>query len=179
MILADNVWGDDQFPVAMLIEVLDEYVFIGLPAATGNEYFLSLGELFNDRQLFSLLLDLEHTVETGVASDGHVVETYLIEELLALLVLYVEMGEAFQYLAVLTTVPAEEYLSVAENAGYAIYGYVTMLQDMQVVVPEFVLDEESHFRTYGTQEAACVGDGVEWQVADNVGSLVILAHLVA
>ena len=54
-----------------------------------------------------------------------------------------------------------------------------MLQDMQVVVPKLVLDEECHLRTYGSQKAACIANGVEWQIADDVGTLVVLAHLIA
>ena len=53
-----------------------------------------------------------------------------------------------------------------------------MLQNMQVVVPELVLDEESHHRTYGTQETTCVGDGVEWQIGDDISTLVVLTHLI-
>ena len=54
-----------------------------------------------------------------------------------------------------------------------------MLQDMEVVVPELVFDEESHHGTHGTQEAAGIGDGIEWQIGDDVGTVVVLAHLVA
>ena len=54
-----------------------------------------------------------------------------------------------------------------------------MLQDMQIVVPEFVLDEESHDRTNGAQEAAGIGHGVDGQVGDDVGTLVVLSHLIA
>ena len=53
-----------------------------------------------------------------------------------------------------------------------------MLQDMQIVVPEFVLDEESHHGTNRTQEPAGIGHRVDGQVGDNVGTLVILAHLI-
>ena len=56
---------------------------------------------------------------------------------------------------------------------------MTVLQDMQVVIPELILDEIGLDRTYDPQESAGVGNRVERQVADDVGSLVVLAHLVA
>ena len=54
-----------------------------------------------------------------------------------------------------------------------------MLQDMQIVVPKLVLDEESHHRVDGTQETASVSDGVERQISDDISTFVVLAHLIA
>ena len=54
-----------------------------------------------------------------------------------------------------------------------------MAQDVHVVVPELILDEERHHRSDGTQETACVAHRVERQVTHDVGSLVVLTHLIA
>ena len=84
-----------------------------------------------------------------------------------------------EHTAILAAVPLEEYLVGTEDAADAIHGHVPVLQDVQVVVPELVLDEERHHGTDSPQEAARIGNRVERQVADDVGSLVVLAHLVA
>jgi len=122
---------------------------------------------------------VEDAVEAGVADDGDVGDADLRQQLAALVVLHVEMGEAPEHVGILTTVPAEEDLVGSEDAGDAIDGDAAMAQDVQVVVPELVLDEERHDGSDGAQEAACVADGVEWQVADDVGTGIVLAHLVA
>ena len=89
------------------------------------------------------------------------------------------MCEAFQYATVLMTVPTEEYLIIAENAANTIHRYTTVLEDMQVVVPELVLNKERHLRTNGAQEATRIRDSVQREVADNISSLVVLTHLIA
>ena len=54
-----------------------------------------------------------------------------------------------------------------------------MAEDVKVVVPELILDEEGHDRPDRPQETAGIADGVERQVADDVGTLVVLTHLIA
>ena len=102
-----------------------------------------------------------------------------MQQLSALLVLYEELSNATQHLAILLAVPAEEYLILTEYARHAIYWHSTMLQNVEVVVPELVLNEECHNRTHSTQEASRVAYCVERQIAYNVGTLIVLAHLIA
>ena len=54
-----------------------------------------------------------------------------------------------------------------------------MLQDMQVIVPELILDKESHHRTDGTKETTGVGNRIQRQVANDIRSFVVLAYLIA
>ena len=89
------------------------------------------------------------------------------------------MGKAVEHTTILTSVPTEEDLVRTENAGHAIDGYAAVFQDMQVVIPELVLDEERHHGADITQEATGIGDGVQRQVADDVGAGIILAYLIA
>ena len=88
------------------------------------------------------------------------------------------MSEAIKHTAVLTTVPLKEHLIRTEDTRHTIDRYTTMLQDVQVVVPELVFDKESHHRSDRAQESASVSYCVEWQIGDDVGSLVVLAHLI-
>ena len=54
-----------------------------------------------------------------------------------------------------------------------------MLEDMQIVIPELILDEEGHHGPHRAQEAAGIGNRVQRQIAHDVGTLIVLAHLVA
>ena len=47
------------------------------------------------------------------------------------------------------------------------------------VVPELILYEERHLGLHQTEEACHIARGVHWQIAHNVGTLIVLAHLVA
>ena len=136
-------------------------------------------KLLHNRQLLGCLLDLQDTVEAGVAHHRHIGDADLRQQLLRYLVLHEEMGEAVEHTAILTAIPLEEHLIGTEDARHTIHGHPTVLEDMQVVVPELVLDEERHHRTDGTKETTGVGDGVERQVTDDIGPLVVLTHLIA
>ena len=133
----------------------------------------------NHWQLLGSLLDLEHTIETCIAHHGNVLDTNLGQQFLAHLVLYKEMGEAIQHRSVLTSIPFEEHLIRTEDAGHAIDGHMTMFQDVQIVVPELVLDEECHHRTNGPQETTGIGNGVERQIGDDICAFVVFAYLIA
>ena len=54
-----------------------------------------------------------------------------------------------------------------------------MFQDMEVVVPELVLDKERHLRTDETKEAPGIADSVEGKITDDIRTLIVLTHLVA
>ena len=163
----------------MLVEPRDEYLFIGLPRRARNEALGIALELLYERQLPSRLFNLQHAVETGVAHHGHVMDANGVQQFTADVVLHIEPGEALQHVGILTTIPAEEHLSGTEDAADAVDGNAPVLQDVQVVVPELVLDEERHHGTDGAQEATGIGNGVKGQVADDVGTLIVFAYLVA
>ena len=120
-----------------------------------------------------------YAVEAGVACDIDVVDADGGEELFALLVLHEEVGEALEHMSVGSAVPAEEDLVGTEDAADAIDRHATMAQDVNIVVPELVFDEECHGGAHGAQEAQCVGWCVDGQVADEVGELIVFAHLIA
>ncbi len=124
-------------------------------------------------------LNLKHTVESSVAHDIHLRDTDAFEQTLALLVLHEESGEALQHASISPAVPLEEHLPWAEDAAHAIRRDATMRQDMKEVAPELVLDEESHHRAHQAKESDGVQTSVYRHVADDVGSLVVLAHLIA
>ena len=117
-------------------------------------------ELFYYRQLFAGLLDLKNAVETRVSDNINIGNSQLSQQCFALHVLHKEMCEAFQYAAILPAIPLEKYLIGTENAAYAVGGNTTMLQDMEVVVPEFIFDEESHHGFYRAKETACIAYSV-------------------
>ena len=54
-----------------------------------------------------------------------------------------------------------------------------MLENMQIIIPEFILDKESHHRAHCAEETAGIGDSVQRQIGDNVSPFVVLTHLIA
>ena len=180
MVLADDVGGNDELPLWMLTEILQEYLFVGLPRTAGHKHRRGFPyKLFHNWQHLGLLHYLQHTVEAGVARDVYIGDTDAFQQFAAHLVLHEETGEAFQHTPILPTIPAEEHLARTEDAAHAVGGHTAMFQDMEVVVPELILDEERHAGTHQSQEAARVAGGIKRQIADDVGSLVVLAHLIA
>jgi len=172
---------DDELPVAARVKILDENLLVGRPRRAGHKYLgrRCAHESLYQRQLPAGLLDLQHAVEPGVAGDRNIVETDGMKQRAALLVLHKEMGEAAQHLGIAPGIPLEEHLIGAENARDTIRGHSPMLQDVKVVVPKLIFDEERHLRPHDAQEATCVADRVQGKIADDVGSLVVFPHLIA
>ena len=56
---------------------------------------------------------------------------------------------------------------------------MAVLEYVKVVIPELILYEERHHRTYGAQKTARIGDGVEGQIGHYICSGIVLSHLVA
>ena len=124
-------------------------------------------------------LNLQYTVEPGITDNVNIGDAHRLEQGLRLTVLHEQAGETLQYAAIPASIPLEEHLLRSENARHAICRYVTVFQYVQVVVPELILDEECHDRFYCTQERNGVAPSVDGQVADDVRSLIVLAHLIS
>ena len=56
---------------------------------------------------------------------------------------------------------------------------MTVLQYVQVVIPELILDEKSHYWPHQPQESYGIDWRVDRQIADDVGTFVVLAHFIA
>lgn len=181
MVVTDDMGRDDELPVAVSIEILDEDILIGSPRRASYEHLIRLAthEGLYQRQLLAGRLDLQHTVEARVACNGHIADTDAAEQLSALLVLHKEMGETSQHTGIALAIPAKEDLLLTKNARHTVGRHAAVLEDMQVVEPELILDKECHLWPDDAQEAAGIADGVEWQVTTDVGTLVVLTHLVA
>ena len=180
MVFTNDVWSDDELPVRIVLEhIWDENLLIRQPTASCHEAILAIEESGNDRKFLALLLDGEHAVEASVATDSDIMDANLGEQFARALILHEESCEAFQHFAVLSAVPAEENLVGTEDGADAIDRNIAVAQDMEVVIPELILDEERHFRSYGAQESACIVWSVERKIADDVSPLVILSHLIA
>ena len=94
-------------------------------------------------------------------------------------VLNEQMLEIAQCLGVSLAVPLEEKLVVTENGRYAENLNSAPVQSAQEVGPELILDKESLLYADGVQEPVYVDGSVKRYVADNIGTLVILAYLIA
>ena len=80
---------------------------------------------------------------------------------------------------ILTTIPFEKYLIRTENTADTINRHTTMLENMQIVIPKLILNEESHDWTYGTQKTARIRNRIKRQITNNVCSFIILTHFIA
>ena len=78
------------------------------------------------------------------------------------------MVEVAQHMSVRTAIPLEKYLPATENGGNAVHRNTTLMQFVQIVLPELVLDEECHAGIHDIQELLHISRLVERQVADNV-----------
>ena len=179
MVFAYDMGGYYQLPLGMLIEEMYEDVLVGLPAAACHKHRTILLECLNKREVFRLSLDLQHAVETRVATDSNIRYPYRGKQLAAQFVLHEEMSETPEHTGILPGIPFEENLVGTENRRYTISRNTTMLKYVKIVIPKLILDEESHHRPHQSQEAYGIYGGVERQVAYYVGTLVILAHLIA
>ena len=94
-------------------------------------------------------------------------------------VLYKEMLEVCQGFGVSAAVPLEEQLVVTEYGRYAEYLDVSPVESPQEIGPELVFDKESLLYLDAVQESLYVERSVKRYVADNVGSLVVFAYLIA
>lgn len=135
-------------------------------------------ERLADRQMLSRLLNLEHTVETGIAYHIHSRDADTFEQSLTLLVLHEETGKTLQNICIASAIPLEEHLILTEDTAHAISRNVAMLQDMKEIRPELILDEESHHRTYQSKETDGVQPSIHRHITDDVSSLIVLAHLI-
>ena len=136
-------------------------------------------ERLDHRYLSRLLGNCRHAVETRIARDVHVIDADGCQQFARLLVLYEEMREALEHVAVLSSVPLEEDLIRSEYRAYAIYRYATMSEDMEVVIPEFILYEERLDRSDGTQEFPGIRDRIDGQITHQVSPVVMFPHLVS
>ena len=179
VLFAYHVGRNNHLPIRPRVEERHENLFIRRPAATRNKQVLALHKILNQRQMLAGLLYLQHAVEPRIARNRHVADAYRGQQAAALLVLHKEMRETSKHLSITLAIPTKENLVGTEDAANAICRHTTMLKDVQVVVPKLVLDEKGHHGAHQPQETAGVERRVERQVTNNVGSFVVLSHLVA
>ena len=130
MVFAYNMGGYDEFPLGVLIEEPDEYVFVRLPTASRNKNLSALFESIDHRKFASFGGNLQHPVETRIARYLHISNAYLGKQLPAIFVLHEEMREAFQHPTKLSAVRTEEDLVGTEYARHTVSGHTTVLENM-------------------------------------------------
>lgn len=160
MFLSNHMRSNQQSPILMLIEETDKDFLIWRPGATSYEYLIvrmrcflrrrsrirtshPTSESFADRQVLCRLLNLEHTVETGISYHIHILDADAFEQSFAFLILHEETGKTLQYICITPAIPLEEHLILAEDTAHTIGRNVAMLQDMKEIRPELILDEKA------------------------------------
>ena len=73
------VRGNDKLHFRMRVEVLEQYILILWPRRSCHENEVGCrAKIGCPLILLGLLLNGEHTVESGVATDGHIINIYAI-----------------------------------------------------------------------------------------------------
>ena len=121
---------------------------------------------------------MQYPIETSISRYRDSCYAYFLQQLATGFVLHIEMRKTTQHPRIATGIPSEEYLLRTEDTGHAVNRDISVLQNMQVIIPKLVLDEERHHRTYQTQETESIERRIKRQVANDVSSLVVLTHLV-
>ena len=171
--------GNDEFPFGMPVEETDEDVLVGRPTAASHKHLVLLTESLDKRQMLGLLLDLQHTVKTGVARDVHIGDAQLRQQLAAGFILHEETSETPEHITVTAAIPAEEHLVGAEDAAHAIHWHSAAFQDVQIVPPELIFDEEGPAGMHQVEKPAGIAPSVEGQIANDVCPLIVFPHLIA
>lgn len=169
----------DELHVGVVVHQAHEQLFVGPPRRPGDEEARVAAEALHDVDLPGRARDLGHAVEARVARDDRVVEAQLGEQPFRLLVLHEEDVEGLQRLAPHAAVAAEEDRVAAEDGRDDVGAHLAAAQLGEQVEPELVLDKDRHLGTCDVEEAAGVARRVEGQVEDVVGTLVLLADLIA
>lgn len=89
----------------MLIEIFNKQVLIGLPGTSGDKSHRIVLEQLNQRQVLSLLPDLKHAVEPGVAHYRHPVDANLGQVTFGTFILHKQMVKVTQHVSVRTAIP--------------------------------------------------------------------------
>ena len=79
MVLTDDMGRNNQFPVAMRVEIANEDVFVRLPGRAGNNYLSVDLERADIRLVLGLFLDCQYAVETGITCHRHIRNTDLCQ----------------------------------------------------------------------------------------------------
>ena len=89
------------------------------------------------------------------------------------------MRITFQHLSEHAAIAFEKSLCRAEYRGNDIGRDIATVQFLQVVAPKFVFDENCSFHIDSIQKAAHIRRKVKRKIANHVGQLIVLAHLIA
>ena len=79
-----------------------------------------------------------------------------------------EAGEAFQHVGIAAAIPPKKDLVRTEDTRHTVGRHAAMTKDMEIVIPELILDEECHYWTDGAQKAARIAYGIKGEIADDV-----------
>ena len=171
--------SNNQLHFRMAVEILQKQILIRSPRTARHKCkgIVSFKH-FHQRKVFGLFANLQHTVETSISHHCHTTDTNLRQIAFGGLILHKQMIEIFQHIAISSSIPFKEYLSTTENGRYAIYWNTTFMKFIQIILPEFVLDEERHARVCNIQELLHIPRFIKRQIAYNVRSPVMLAHFV-
>ena len=180
MILVNHMRSDNQFHFRMIIEIFEKQIFIRSPRTAGNksESIVSF-ELLHQRKVFRLLTYLQYPVETGISHHCYTENANLRQITFGSLVLYKQMVEIFQDIAIGTAIPFKKHLVAAENRRHTIYRNPALVKLIQIILPKLIFDKERHTRISDIKELPHIPGFIKRQVADNIRSPIMLAHLIA
>jgi len=108
---------NDEFDLRMGVGKMVQLFLVLLPGAAGHYHGAAAAKFMNAGHRPRLLGYFYYTVKAGIAAYRHVVDTNGPQQVLGMLVLHKEVGNAAQHFALYAAIPPEKALLFPEHAG--------------------------------------------------------------
>ena len=120
-------------------------------------------------------MNIEYPVETGITYHRHLIYPYTGKQLLRFLILHKEMCKSLQDFLIALTIPTEKDLIGAKNGRHTINRNTFLIQSVQIILPELILDKESHTRISQFDKLLHIARSIKRQVVQNLGNTPVVA----
>ena len=175
--------SDDESHLRMVVKPWGIHIFVSLPTAAHHHHRRGTLLAMSSKCLkFSHITagstNRRHPVEACVATHLYPIHTDTSQKPAAILILHEDAAEPPEPFAVRGARMADAVLIITEDGADKIGGDVAAMQLAEVIAPDFILHEDSHLRLDQVEETLHPPGGVEGEIADAIGALPVLAHLI-
>ena len=162
-----------------IIYIIEKDFLIGLPRTTHNEEVVIFCKSVEDRELFGLCGNVGNTVETGVSHHLSAVDIDNLKQLFRLIILQIQTAKRHKSTAENFAIPSKKDLLFAKYSRDNIGLHPTFTQGIKVIQPEFVFHKKDLFRPDCRDKSIHIFGSIDREICHNIGSRIILPHLIA